>query len=115
MNLMLDAYDAGLLNDYGGGDVGWWQDYLRAELARAHDHYVAQIEAFDAQPSGYVSATAWFLIDRLDDFERGSLGDGIEDACRDFDGHVSPAIERLRDALSQASEQSAAQTDGAMK
>lgn len=38
----LCAYDAGLLNDYGGGDVGWWQDYLRAELGRAHDHYEAQ-------------------------------------------------------------------------
>lgn len=37
----LDAYDAGLLNDFGGGDVAWWQDYLRAELARAHDHYEA--------------------------------------------------------------------------
>ncbi|MCW1431353.1 Lar family restriction alleviation protein [Novosphingobium sp. JCM 18896] len=43
----LDAYDAGLLNDYGGGDVNWWQDYIRAELGRAHDFYAAQ---FDAHP-----------------------------------------------------------------
>lgn len=36
-------YDAGLLNDHGGGDVGWWHDYIRALLAGAHDHYVEQI------------------------------------------------------------------------
>jgi len=39
----LAVYDAGLLNDYGGGDVGWWQDYLRAELGRAYDFYASQI------------------------------------------------------------------------
>lgn len=38
-----DAYDAGLLNDYGGGNVDWWQDYIRAELGRAHDFYGAEI------------------------------------------------------------------------
>lgn len=48
-----------------------------------------------AAPSEVTDA-ALFLIERLDDFERGSLCDTIEDACRDFDGHVSPAIERLR-------------------
>lgn len=44
----LDAYDAGLLSDFGGGDVSWWQDYLRSELDRAHDHYQAQIDALQA-------------------------------------------------------------------
>lgn len=38
----LEAYDAGLLNDFGGGDVSWWHDYIRAELARAHDFYAEQ-------------------------------------------------------------------------
>lgn len=38
----LDAYDAGLLNDFGGGDVNWWQDYIRAELERAHEFYASQ-------------------------------------------------------------------------
>ena len=38
----LARYDAGLLNDYGGGNVEWWWDYLRAELERAHDFYAAQ-------------------------------------------------------------------------
>ncbi|MDO2946978.1 hypothetical protein M8828_01145 [Aeromonas simiae] len=38
----LDAYDAGHLNDYGGGNVGWWHDYIRSELNRAHDFYQSQ-------------------------------------------------------------------------
>ena len=45
----LDRYDAGLLNDFGGGNVGWWQDYIRAELERAHDHYQEQLAARDAE------------------------------------------------------------------
>ena len=32
-------YDAGLLNDFGGGNVEWWQDYLRAELGRSEQFY----------------------------------------------------------------------------
>ena len=40
----MDTYDAGLLSSYGGGDVAWWHDYIRAELARAHDFYQAQLE-----------------------------------------------------------------------
>lgn len=43
----LEAYDAGHLNDYGGGNVGWWQDYIRAELERAHDHYQSQLDGGD--------------------------------------------------------------------
>lgn len=38
----LDCYDAGLLSDFGGGNVEWWQDYIRAELGRAHDFYQSQ-------------------------------------------------------------------------
>ena len=41
----LEPYDAGLLNDFGGGNVEWWQDYIRAELGRAHDFYQSQIAA----------------------------------------------------------------------
>lgn len=40
----LDPYDAGLLNDYGGGDVEWWQNYIRDELDRAHDFYQSQVD-----------------------------------------------------------------------
>lgn len=43
MGVVLDAYDAGLLGDGGGGDVDWWQDYIRAELQRAHEFYSDQV------------------------------------------------------------------------
>ena len=39
---MSDDYDAGLLSDYGGGNVGWWHDYIRAEIERANDHWRLQ-------------------------------------------------------------------------
>ena len=45
----MDTYDAGLLNDYGGGDVGWWQDYLRAELGRAEEFYRNQHDSIVAE------------------------------------------------------------------
>ena len=41
----LAAYDAGLLSDFGGGNVEWWQDYIRAELERAHEFYQSQIDS----------------------------------------------------------------------
>lgn len=41
----LDEYDAGPLASAGGGDVDWWQDYLRAELGRAHEFYQSQMES----------------------------------------------------------------------
>ena len=41
----LEEYDAGLLNDFGGGNVEWWQDYIRAELGRAYEHYQSQMAA----------------------------------------------------------------------
>lgn len=43
--LQLDRYDAGLLGDGGGGDVNWWQDYIRAELDRAHEFYQDQADS----------------------------------------------------------------------
>lgn len=42
--IVLEEYDAGYLNDYGGGNVGWWHDYIRAELERAYDFYQSQLE-----------------------------------------------------------------------
>ena len=41
----LAAYDAGLLSEFGGGNVEWWQDYIRGELARAHEFYQSQIDS----------------------------------------------------------------------
>lgn len=41
----LDDYDAGLLNDYGGGNTDWWLDYIRAEIGRANDFWREQLSA----------------------------------------------------------------------
>jgi len=38
-------YDAGLLNDFGGGNVEWWQDYIRAEIGRANNFWREQVSA----------------------------------------------------------------------
>ena len=48
----LDCYDAGLLSDYGGGNVSWWQDYIRSELGRAHEFYQSQVADLSQQDSG---------------------------------------------------------------
>jgi len=36
-------FDAGLLGGGGGGDVDWWQDYIRTLLADAHEFYNERI------------------------------------------------------------------------
>ena len=36
---MSDLYDSGILNDFGGGNVQWWQDYIRAEVNRCNDFH----------------------------------------------------------------------------
>uniref|UniRef100_A0A6M3KV51 Uncharacterized protein n=1 Tax=viral metagenome TaxID=1070528 RepID=A0A6M3KV51_9ZZZZ len=40
---MYEDYDPGILNDFGGGNVGWWMDYLRAEIERCNEHWNDQI------------------------------------------------------------------------
>jgi hypothetical protein len=59
----LEDYDAGLLSDHGGGNVEWWQDYIRAELGRAYAHYQSQTTippaaqpAQDVVPQGVIAA-----------------------------------------------------------
>jgi hypothetical protein len=47
----LGEYDANLLNDYGGGNVEWWQDYIRYELGCAYEHYKEQLTTSPAQPA----------------------------------------------------------------
>lgn len=38
-----DDYDAGYLNDWGGGNVEWWQNYIRAEIGRANEFWRSQV------------------------------------------------------------------------
>jgi hypothetical protein len=48
--VVLAEYDAGSLNDYGGGNVEWWWDYIRYELGKAHDHYQEQVDELYTHP-----------------------------------------------------------------
>lgn len=35
----VDDYDPGLLNSYGGGNIQWWQGYIRAEINKCNEHW----------------------------------------------------------------------------
>lgn len=75
----LEEYDAGALNDFGGGNVGWWQDYIRAELGRAYEFYCGQLSAAPTPaPSVPDSKTLQFLTDVLT--AAGLLRNGKKDA-----------------------------------
>lgn len=38
-------YDPGLLNNYGGGDVDWWMDYIRSEINACNAYWRSLLEA----------------------------------------------------------------------
>ena len=42
VGMVADEYDSGLLSDFGGGDVEWWQDYIRSEVAAANEFHMDQ-------------------------------------------------------------------------
>lgn len=55
----LDAYEAGYLNNHGGGNVDWWHDYIRSELDRAHDFYQSQL---GGEATRYEVPEGWQLV-----------------------------------------------------
>jgi len=72
--ISLDEYDAGLLNDFGGGNVSWWHRYIRAELERAYEHYQSQIEALQAMQ-----------------------GDAVNGGCQQTRDHVNAQYTKIQD------------------
>ena len=56
----MDKYDAGLINDYGGGNVGWWQDYIRSEIERCNDFYQEKIKQLEDERRMYIAEKALF-------------------------------------------------------
>lgn len=73
------------LNKRSRKHMAWEKEFVRAEAAEG------KLSAIVAEAS--------FLLDRLDDFERGGFADDIENAVCEFEGHVSPAFQRLRASL----------------
>jgi hypothetical protein len=70
---MVKRYDAGLLSDYGGGNVEWWQDYLRAEIERCNDHWEADYAALEAKVRRLEGATTDAINDLSDAEGRQSV------------------------------------------
>ena len=62
--VLFQDYDAGLLGDYGGGNVTWWMDYIREELDRCNEHWRKQVEAYHPEkpiaPASLVEAIEKF-------------------------------------------------------
>jgi hypothetical protein len=83
---MVDSYDAGLLSDFGGGNVDWWQDYIRAELGRSHDFYAEII----AQQQARIAALEEHLITIFAHFDN-QVGRWPKENAPGH-GHVSPGI-----------------------
>lgn len=44
-------YDPGLLNDYGGGKIDWWQNYIRSEIERCNGHWRESLDFVPLNPS----------------------------------------------------------------
>lgn len=40
----MEQFNPGFLNNFGGGNVQWWQDYIRSLLEEAHDFYEDQLQ-----------------------------------------------------------------------
>lgn len=108
-------YDAGLLSDFGGGDVGWWQDYLRSELDRAHEFYddrIAELERERDEARAILAHTDigslpddWTLRmvaeARIDDLIK--LRDQVRDTCARAE-RAEAEVARLREAALEAAE-----------
>jgi hypothetical protein len=41
------TFNAGILNDYGGGNVGWWHDYIRSLLAMADEQFKDELGRYE--------------------------------------------------------------------
>jgi len=42
-------YSSGFLNDYGGGNIDWWQDYIRCEVGRCNAYWQGIISQHNEQ------------------------------------------------------------------
>ena len=42
-------YDPGILNDYGGGNVDWWLDYIRYEVNCCNEYWRSIIESYEME------------------------------------------------------------------
>ena len=43
---MPNDYDTGLINNFGGGNVEWWQNYIKTEINKTNDHWRETCQKF---------------------------------------------------------------------
>ncbi len=105
----LDAYDTGLLGDGGGGDVDWWQNYIRHELERAHEFYSDQF-ANVAPPLPVIHEATASIVARtvrqtLRDYGHGTAESSLPEAIASdvaaalAEVPTTPVMDDLSDAL----------------
>ena len=102
---MSDRYDAGLLNDWGGGNVEWWQDYIRAELGRAEDFYATRIAELEAQLAEVQALRREIEVTNACNDGLGRLNDVVRKRAEVAEAEVA----RLREALQWQADQPEAQ------
>ncbi len=61
-------YDCGLLNDYGGGNIEWWQCYIRAEVGRCNGYWRSIIESHAYQQD--VQKEILAIVGKMDIYRR---------------------------------------------
>ncbi len=92
-------YDCGSINDFGGGNVNWWQDYLRAEIDRANDFWRYQVE----QNPLYTAPPVVVMKNRDNDSERNkrinTLSNNLWVIYTDSDNDAQLKNHRVWDAL----------------
>lgn len=90
---MSETYDAGLLSKFGGGDVSWWHDYIRAELGSAHEFYDLEIERLGAENAKLIDKNNWWIT--TDDARKRRIHE-LETECKQLRDGLQKIIEHVR-------------------
>lgn len=75
-------YDAGLLNDYGAGKVGWWHDYIRHELERCNEHWRGHYAELRTEKEKAVKVTEARVWVRCLELIQDEIDEGCPDAIQ---------------------------------
>ncbi len=47
------TFDAGILNNFGGGNIQWWHDYIRSLLDAANEQFLDEIGRCENEVEGF--------------------------------------------------------------
>ena len=91
----LEQFQAVSLNDHGGGDLNWWQDYIRSLLNSAHDFYHDQVR--DVVPAHRLNEREHKLLSALVKSHIGELKE-MRQECVAHD--EIEGVRRISDSIS---------------